>query len=364
MAPTTMRAFATTNRGIGGTAWKLATRFSIAHDVSVRQFPTPTPSATEVLVKVKAVAQNPTDYKHIDLLGRPNSILGCDYAGTVESVGASAKGNWKVGDRIAGVTHGGIYNNRGSYAEYLTIDGDLAWKIPESVPFTTAAVYGVSAVSAMQALNLVLGLPWPGEKPVEAGRELFIYGGSTSASLFAIQIAKMAGLRVITTCSPHSNDLVKSYGADEVYNYKDKSSLQRIKTAHPDLALAFDGFGGAGSNEFCCNVVANKNGKVVTLDPQAKSAVKGVELETMIMYTVFGRAFQLVPPIGPKFPVKLEDRAGLARFYAMLPKLVEEQKLRAPPIQLRGTGFDKIEEGLELLKSGKVSGQKLVLELY
>ncbi|THZ41522.1 GroES-like protein [Aureobasidium pullulans] len=352
MAPTTMRAFATTNRGIGGTAWKLATRFSIAHDVSVRQFPTPTPSATEVLVKVKAVAQNPTDYKHIDLLGRPNSILGCDYAGTVESVGASAKGNWKVGDRIAGVTHGGIYNNRGSYAEYLTIDGDLAWKIPESVPFTTAAVYGVSAVSAMQALNLVLG------------KELFIYGGSTSASLFAIQIAKMAGLRVITTCSPHSNDLVKSYGADEVYNYKDRASLQKIKTAHPDLALAFDGFGGAGSNEFCCNVVANKNGKVVTLDPQAKSAVKGVELETMIMYTVFGRAFQLVPPIGPKFPIKLEDRAGLARFYAMLPKLVEEQKLRSPPIQLRGTGLDKIEEGLELLKSGKVSGQKLVLELY
>ncbi|THZ58151.1 GroES-like protein [Aureobasidium pullulans] len=284
----------------------------------------------------------PTDYKHIDLLGRPNSILGCDYAGTVESVGASAKGNWKVGDRIAGVTHGGIYNNRGSYAEYLTIDGDLAWKIPESVPFTTAAVYGVSAVSAMQALNLVLGLPWPGEKP----------------------IAKMAGLRVITTCSPHSNDLVKSYGADEVYNYKDRASLQKIKTAHPDLALAFDGFGGAGSNEFCCNVVANKNGKVVTLDPQAKSAVKGVELETMIMYTVFGRAFQLVPPIGPKFPIKLEDRAGLARFYAMLPKLVEEQKLRSPPIQLRGTGLDKIEEGLELLKSGKVSGQKLVLELY
>jgi len=68
----------------------------------------------------------PTDYKHIDLLGRPNSILGCDYAGTVEAVGASAKGNWKIGDRIAGVVHGGIYSNRGSYAEYLTIDGDLA----------------------------------------------------------------------------------------------------------------------------------------------------------------------------------------------------------------------------------------------
>jgi NADPH:quinone reductase-like Zn-dependent oxidoreductase len=240
----------------------------------------------------------------------------------------------------------------------------LAWKIPESIPFTTAAVYGVSAVSAMQALNLVLGLPWADEQPVAAGREIFIYGGSTSASLFAIQIAKMAGLRVVTTCSPHSNDLVKSYGADEVYNYKDKSSIQKIKTAHPDLALAFDGFAGEGSNDFCCNVVANKNGKVVSLDPTAKSSVKGVEFETMIMYTVFGRAFQLVPPIGPKFPFKSKDRAGLVKFYSTLPKLVEEQKLRAPPIKLRGTGFDRIEEGLELLKSGKVSGQKLVLELY
>lgn len=306
----------------------------------------------------------PTDYKHIDLLGRPNSVLGCDYAGTVEAIGASAKGKWKVGDRIAGVVHGGIYSNRGSYAEYLITDGDLAWRIPDSVPFATAAVYGVSAVSAMQALNLILGLPWPDEQPVSAGKEIFIYGGSTSASLFAIQIAKMAGLRVITTCSPHSNDLVKSYGADEIYNYKDKSSVQKIKTTHPDLALAFDGFGGEGSNDFCCNVVANKSGKVVSLDPTAKSTVKNVKLETMIMYTVFGRAFQLVPPIGPKFPVKAEDRAGLARLYSMLPELVGDRRLKAPPIKFGGTGFDKIEEGLELLRSGKVSGQKLVLELY
>ncbi|KEQ90499.1 hypothetical protein AUEXF2481DRAFT_71272 [Aureobasidium subglaciale EXF-2481] len=357
-----MKAFATNQRSMAGLVYKAATKFSVAHDVSVRQMPTPIPTATEVLVNVKAVAQNPTDHKHIDLLGQPNSILGCDYAGTVESVGASAKGNWKVGDRIAGVTHGGIYSNRGSYAEYLTIDGDLAWKIPDSVSFATASVYGVSAVSAMQALNLVLGLPWPGEKPVNAGKEIFIYGGSTSASLFAIQIAKLAGLRVITTCSPHSNDLVKSFGADEVYNYKEKTSLDKIKVAHPNIAIAFDGFSGAGSNEFCCNVVV-KGGKVVSLDPTAKSSVKNVEFETMIMYTVFGRAFQLVPPIGPKFPTKPDDRAGLAKFYEMLPKLVEDGKLKAPPIKHRGTGFDKIEEGLALLKSGKVSGQKLVLEL-
>jgi len=58
MAPSTMRAFATNERGIPSFLWKAATRFSVAHDVSIRQIPTPTPSANEVLVKVKAVAQN------------------------------------------------------------------------------------------------------------------------------------------------------------------------------------------------------------------------------------------------------------------------------------------------------------------
>lgn len=41
----------------------------------------------------RLTTRQPTDYKHIDLLGRPGSILGCDYAGTVEAVGASAEGN-------------------------------------------------------------------------------------------------------------------------------------------------------------------------------------------------------------------------------------------------------------------------------
>jgi hypothetical protein len=58
MAPKTMQAFATNERGVSDFVWKAATRFSVAHDVSIRQFPTPTPIANEVLVKVKAVAQN------------------------------------------------------------------------------------------------------------------------------------------------------------------------------------------------------------------------------------------------------------------------------------------------------------------
>lgn len=59
-----------------------------------------------VLVKVKAVAINPTDWKHIDHgHADPGALIGCDYAGVVEKVGANVA--FEKGDRIAGFVHGG-----------------------------------------------------------------------------------------------------------------------------------------------------------------------------------------------------------------------------------------------------------------
>jgi NADPH:quinone reductase-like Zn-dependent oxidoreductase len=299
------------------------------------------------------------------MLAQPGSIVGCDYAGTVASVGTQAKGDWHVGDRVAGVVHGGIYPDKGSYAEYLKIDGDLAWKVPEGVSDAEAATYGVSATTAMQALHLVLGLPCPGDEPSTStgDKVILIYSGATSASLFAIQLAKLAGYQVVTTCSPRSNDLVKSYGADAVYDYRDSKSLAAIKSAYPKLSLALDGFSEGESTKFCCEAVAPNHGTVVSLDPTAKSSGKGVTLKPIIMYTLFGRAFGLLQPVGPKFPVKPEDRAGLVRFYSMLPQLVKSGSLKAVPIQEQGNGFDKLAPGLDLLREGKVSGKKLVVHL-
>jgi NADPH:quinone reductase-like Zn-dependent oxidoreductase len=59
-----------------------------------------------VLVRIKAVAINPTDWKHVawgaaDIGCR----VGCDYAGIVEEVGENVM-NFKPGDRIAGWIHG------------------------------------------------------------------------------------------------------------------------------------------------------------------------------------------------------------------------------------------------------------------
>lgn len=96
----------------------------------------------------------------------------------------------------------------------------------------------------MQALQLILKFPWPGTQHSESGTPgtILIYSGATSASIFATQLAKIAGYEVVTTCSPRSNDLVKGYGADAIYEYQDPKALEAIIAAYPSLCLAFDGF--------------------------------------------------------------------------------------------------------------------------
>lgn len=68
-----------------------------------------------LLVEVKAVSLNPADWKSLALDPLPaGSVLGCDYAGIVKKVSEGrVQKEWKVGDRIAGFTHGGKLSSRG-----------------------------------------------------------------------------------------------------------------------------------------------------------------------------------------------------------------------------------------------------------
>jgi NADPH:quinone reductase-like Zn-dependent oxidoreductase len=59
-----------------------------------------------ILVKTKAVALNPTDWKSISNNPSPGAIAGCDYAGVIEEVGKGVTG-LNVGDRVAGFVRGG-----------------------------------------------------------------------------------------------------------------------------------------------------------------------------------------------------------------------------------------------------------------
>jgi NADPH:quinone reductase-like Zn-dependent oxidoreductase len=78
---------------------------------TLSEIPIPTLRPTYILVRTIAVALNPTDWQTVDEVtkaGTPYSLLGCDAAGIVVEVGSEVTKDFKVGDRIAGLAHGGI----------------------------------------------------------------------------------------------------------------------------------------------------------------------------------------------------------------------------------------------------------------
>lgn len=95
--------------------------------------------------------QNPTDYKHSYCMSPPKALIGCDFSGTVVKLGSNTKNaNIKVGDRVAASLHGGLFTDKGSYAEYCKAPSDLVFKVPEKMSMEEAATFGVPWVTAAQ----------------------------------------------------------------------------------------------------------------------------------------------------------------------------------------------------------------------
>lgn len=86
-----------------------AIRITKLGEATVDNVPIPQLRDDYILVKTKAVALNPGDWKLIDYLAAPGEIVGCDYSGVVVEVGARVQKQFRPGDRVAGFVHGCWY---------------------------------------------------------------------------------------------------------------------------------------------------------------------------------------------------------------------------------------------------------------
>ncbi|KAH8924560.1 GroES-like protein [Atractiella rhizophila] len=206
----------------------------------------------EIIVQVKAVSLNPTDWKRA-LGGKPTGggggivanvtpdlVCGCDFAGIVtETGGGYDTRKLKVGDRVAGFIMGAKFPGHGSFAEYLKTEGTLVWKIPEGTSFEEAAAMGgISQHTAFMMMFLRSSPPLPRpDNPISEERSfpILIWAGATACGIYCIQYAKAAGLKVVTTASPGNHQLLKGYGADACYDYNDPEVVSKIKKDWPDI---------------------------------------------------------------------------------------------------------------------------------
>lgn len=103
----------------------------------------------------------------------------------------------------------------GTFAEYLVAPSDIIFSLPDTMSFEDAAQLGIACYTSCQCLYQTLELPTPLE-PAQEPADVLIWSGTSSTGQIAIQLAKLSGLRVITTASTGRFDFVKTLGADEV----------------------------------------------------------------------------------------------------------------------------------------------------
>ena len=90
---------------------------------------------------------------------------------------------------------------------------------------------------------------------------------------FAIQLAHLAGYKIVSTASPRNHDLVRSLGADVVFDYRDPDVVAKIKAATGDsLKIAFDTISETDSQRISAAALSPSGGKLaVILAPQPEA---------------------------------------------------------------------------------------------
>jgi NADPH2:quinone reductase len=177
--------------------------------------PKPSPTGTQVLVKVAAVAVNPVDtYIRSGAIAFPLPkpfIVGCDLAGTVEAVGPEAH-MFKPGDRVWG-SNQGLLGRQGTFAEHVAVDEFWLYLTPASVSDRDAAATALVGITAHLGLFR--------DAQLRRGETLFVNGGSGGVGSCVVQMGKTIGARVITTAgSEEKAEICRQLGADLVINYK------------------------------------------------------------------------------------------------------------------------------------------------
>lgn len=238
----------------------LLTDFGGVEHLELADIPTPVAAPGQVLVKIHAASVNPVDTK-IRKNGRAiaadlPSILGCDMAGTVVALGEGVIG-FAIGQAVYGCV-GGVKGLQGTYAEYVAADARLLAPAPANLSLHDAAALPLVTLTAWEAL-VDRARAQPGEK-------VLIHGGAGGVGHVAIQIAKLQGAHVTTTVSSDEKaDLARSFGADEVVNYRKEpveAYVARL-TGGQGFDIVLDATG--GSDIATSFAAARFNGQVVTI---------------------------------------------------------------------------------------------------
>ncbi|WP_374587022.1 zinc-binding alcohol dehydrogenase family protein [Ideonella dechloratans] len=352
---------------------------------------TPAPGPYEVRVRVRALALNPYD-RIVQTLGglivpklKFPAVLGSDVAGDVVAIGEGCR-RLRVGDRVMGLALGTdrVANRlqEGAFQEQVLLREDCCCRLPDSIPYAGAAVLPLALSTAASALFLgsQLDLASPPISPTAhatADTTVIVWGGATSVGSVAIQLARAAGHRVLSTASPGNHARTLHLGAHAVEDYRDKRAVDRLFEATGESTVVGLLAIGSGSGKPCVELarrfaVRPKVAMVsapVPLDdapigsqgwwrlqrlPRLAIGLAGLAIGTrragIPTSSVWGTAL-VEDPLGKRIFTEFAEAA-----------LADGRLVPAPEPWIQGLGLEDIPAAIEALRHG-ISARKIVIVL-
>jgi NADPH:quinone reductase-like Zn-dependent oxidoreductase len=234
-----------------------------------------------------------------------------------------------------------------AFAEFSLVHNFGAVHIADDLSFEAAATLPVGLLTAAHSLFHSLQLQPLGSAPSDTF--VLIWGASGSVGTYAVQLASLAGLKVIATASPRNFDLLKTLGAAHVFDYRDPNVVNLIKeTAQGNLHYAFD----ATSPE------------AALLCSQALAVDGPARLHTIVELPK-GLPPHITATLGLlEFAHKVpEDIKFLTEFTAQVEPYLASGKIRPNKVELLQGGLTAIPDAFQRMYDNKVSAVKLVANI-
>jgi NADPH:quinone reductase-like Zn-dependent oxidoreductase len=187
--------------------------------MELHEAPDPVPGPGEVTIAVRAIGIN-----FADLMARmgmyPDAppfpcVVGYEVAGTVSICGDGVT-SCAPGDRVMALTR------FGGYQDTVAVPVTQVFPIPDSLSFSAAAAIPVNYFTAWLGL-FILG----------SGRRddtVLVHNGGGGVGIAAIQLARAAGLSVITTASSWKHDELRRNGAETCIDYRTEDFVEAVRT--------------------------------------------------------------------------------------------------------------------------------------
>ncbi|KAL7817292.1 GroES-like protein [Trichoderma gracile] len=360
----------------------------------------------ETLIRTHTIGLNPIDWKAPDFnfgIATLPYIAGRELAGRVTQT-PRRNSRLKEGDRVLAISTDYRDLRKAAYQEYSVSSDFNVARIPPSISFQQAAGLGVAFSAAAITLGICMGVDFssildgpdllqlvrqvaPESIPEDVRAECLqgitdseravpgdwvaVWGGSSTSANITVQLARLAGLKVITIVDTAKHGLrisgCSAQRPDLLVDSHDAARAVDIISASvgSQLRFALDTRGRESATILLDALTRQK--RLAEAPPSPPDTPRESKTQTAHLVGLTGLPKE-APPEGIAYhtvPIKIfhsVPSVGEA-LVLWLERLLEQGLLAPPPVIGVESGFDGVNRGLDRMRAGEISGGRLVVDI-